>query len=134
MHGYTTRELLERHKPECKGLMKSPTRTEMPKQGENKMAFKNYYKQMKSPYVVYADFECILKKNATCEPDNKQSFTIKTEKHEPCGFSYVIVRSDGQSFGPHTYRGEDTVYKFLSSLLEQHFMGKTLKEYPAFVT
>ena len=54
----------------------------------------------------------------TCEPDNKQSLTIKTEKHEPCGFSYMIVRSDGQSFGPYTYRGEDAVYKFLTSLLK----------------
>ena len=41
LHGYWRRELLERHKPECKGLLKSPTRTEMPKEGENKMAFKN---------------------------------------------------------------------------------------------
>ena len=117
LHGYTTIDLLERHKPECKGLLKSPTRTEMPKEGENKMAFKNYYKQMKAPYVVYAGFECVLKKIATCEPDNKQSFTMKTEKHEPCGFSYIIVRSDGQTFGPFTYRGEDAVYKFLVSLL-----------------
>ena len=55
LHGYSKRELLERHKPECKGLLKSPTRTKMPKQGDNKMAFKNYYKQMKAPYVVYAE-------------------------------------------------------------------------------
>ena len=89
----------------------------MPKQGENKMAFRNYHKQMKVPYVVYADFECLVKKIATCEPDDKNSFTVKTEKHEPCGFSYAIVRSDGQSFGPYTYRGEDAVHKFLISLL-----------------
>ena len=63
LHGYTTIDLLERHKSECKGLLKSPTRTEMPKEGENKMAFKNYHKQMKAPYVVYADFECVLKKS-----------------------------------------------------------------------
>ena len=36
LHGYWARELLERHKPECKGLLKSPTRMEMPKAGENK--------------------------------------------------------------------------------------------------
>ena len=117
LHGYQKRELLERHKLECKGLLKSPTRTEMPKQGENKMAFKNFYKQMKAPYAVYADFECVLRKINTCEPDNKQSFTIKTEKHEPCGFSYMIVRSDGQFSGPYTYRGEDAVYVFLRYLL-----------------
>ena len=117
LRGYSRRDLLERHKPECKGLLKSPTRTEMPKQGDNKMAFKNYYKQMKAPYVVYADFECVLKKIARCEPDNKQSFTVKTEKHEPCGFSYMAVRSDGQFFGPFTFRGEDAVYVFLRYLL-----------------
>ena len=88
----------------------------MPKAGENKMAFKNYFKQMKSPYVVYADFECVLRKIVTCEPDNKQSFTLKTEKHEPCGFSYFVVRSDGQTFGPYTYRGEDAVFVFLTYL------------------
>ena len=62
LHGFSRRELLERHQPECKGLLKSPTKIELPKEGENKMAFKNYHKQMKSPYVVYADFECVLKK------------------------------------------------------------------------
>ena len=116
LHGYTTRELLERHKPECRGLLKSPTGTEMPKAENNKMAFKNHYKQMKAPYVVYADFEGILRKINTCEPDNKKSFTIKTEKHEPCGFSYVVVRSDGQTFGPYTYRGKDAVFVFLTYL------------------
>ena len=116
LHGYSRRDLLERHKPECKGLLKSPTRTNMPKQGENKMSFTNHHKQMKAPYVVYADFECLVRKMATCEPDNKQSFTIKTEKHEPCGFSYVVVRSDGQTFGPYTYGGEDAVFVFLGYL------------------
>ena len=30
LHGYSRKELLERHKPECKGLLKTPTRTELP--------------------------------------------------------------------------------------------------------
>ena len=119
LHGYSRRELLERHKTECKGLLKSPTRTEMPKEGENKMAFQNFHKQMKAPYVVYADFKSIVKKIHTCEPSNKKSFTVKTEKHEPCGFSYVVVRSDGQTKGPYTYRGEDAVYVFLRYLLDE---------------
>ena len=46
LHGYKTKDLLERHKPECKGLLKSPTRTEMPKAEDNKMAFKSHYKQI----------------------------------------------------------------------------------------
>ena len=88
----------------------------MPKQDENKISFTNYHKQMKAPYVVYADFECLVRKIATCEPDNKHGFTMKTEKHEPCRFSYVVVRSDGQTFGLYTYRGKDAVFVFLRYL------------------
>ena len=39
--------------------------------------------------------------------------------HEPCGFSYVVVRSDRQTSGPHTYRGEDAVFEFLRHLLNR---------------
>ena len=116
LHGYSRKDLLERHKPECKGLLKSPTRTEMLKEGENKMSFTNYHKQMKAPYVIYADFECVLEKIDGCEPSLDASFTVKTEKHEPCGFSYIAVRSDGKLFGPFTHRGRDAVYVFLSWL------------------
>ena len=132
LHGYTTRDWLEKHKPECKGLLKSATRMEMPKAGENKMAFKNYYKQMKAPYVVYADFECILKKIDTCEPDNKQSFAIKTEKHEPCGFSDVVVRSDGQTFGPCTYRDEDAVFGMREDMVNKRPLVMTNEDWQKF--
>jgi len=113
LHGYKRKDLLERHKPECKGLLKSPTRTEMMKEGENKMSFTNCHKQMKLPYVVYADFESELEKIARCEPSPDESFTVKTERHTPCGFSYIAVRSDGKLFGPFNYRGRDAVYTFL---------------------
>ena len=113
LHGYKRKELLERHKPECKGLLKSPARTEMLKEGENKMSFTNYHKQMKAPYVVYADFECVLEKIDRCDPAPGASFTVKTERHAPCGFSYIAVRSDGKFFGPFNHRGRDAVYVFL---------------------
>jgi len=109
LHGYSRKELLERHKLECKGLLKSPTRTEMLKEGENKMSFTNQHKQMKVPNVIYADFECVLEKIAGCEPSQDASFTVKTERHVPCEFSYIAVRSDGKLFGPLNYRGRDAV-------------------------
>jgi len=87
LHAYSRKDFLERHKPECKGLLKSPTRTEMLKQGENKISFTNHYKQIKVPYTVYVHFECVLEKIDDCEPSPDESFTVKTEKHEPCGFS-----------------------------------------------
>ena len=77
------------------------------------MSFTNCHKQMKLPYVVYADFESELEKIARCEPSPDESFTVKTERHTPCGFSYIAVRSDGKLFGPFNYRGRDAVYTFL---------------------
>ena len=68
---------------------------------------------MKAPYVVYADFKCVLEKIAGCEPPQDASFTVKTERHVPCGFSYIAVRSDGKLFGPFNHRGKDAVYVFL---------------------
>ena len=41
LHGYKRKELLERHREECKGLLKRPTRIEMPEEGENTVNFKN---------------------------------------------------------------------------------------------
>ena len=66
------------------------------------MTFTNCHKQMKVPYVVYADFECMLRKIDNCIPNNKRSFTVETEKHEPCGFSYLVERSDGLTYGLFT--------------------------------
>ena len=67
---------------------------------------------MKAPCVVYADFEFVLEKIAGCEPPQNASFTVKTERHVPCGFSYIAVRSDGKLFGPFNHRGKDAVYVF----------------------
>ena len=34
----------------------------MPKEEEKIVSFQNYYKQMKAPYVIYADFEALVKR------------------------------------------------------------------------
>jgi len=96
------------------GQLKRPIRTELPKVGESKVKFKNHQGQMKAPFVVYADFESLIRKIRGCA--QKGQATIKTTVHEPCGFSYLIMKSDGQTCGPHVYRGGDAVYQFLASL------------------
>ena len=39
---------------------------------------------------------------------------IKTEVHQTCGSSYIIVRGDGEMYGPFMYQGENAVLVFLS--------------------
>jgi len=62
LSSFTTKEILKRHEEVCNGINSWPTRTEMPKQGKNLIFFQNYNKQLKAPYVIYADFEAIVGK------------------------------------------------------------------------
>ena len=85
---------------------------QLPKEGENKLRFKNHHKQMKAPFVVYTDFESLIKKIHGC--NKKDHPMLKTEVHGPCGFWYIIVRSDGERYGPFMYPGENAVQVFLT--------------------
>ncbi|XP_078350774.1 uncharacterized protein LOC144635553 [Oculina patagonica] len=120
--GFTRADLLENHEKHCNGMNGRPTRIEMPEEGKNTLSFQNHHKQMRAPYVIYADFEALVRKIQGCErgPESKQkSYTEKTEQHEACGFAYTVVRSDGRNERPVVYRGENAVEVFLNCLQEE---------------
>ena len=64
LHGYTREDLLEAHKPECRGIGQTAVRVEMPEEGKNKLAFQNYHKQLPVPFIIYADCEALTTKIA----------------------------------------------------------------------
>ena len=118
--GFSRADLLASHKKYCNGVNGRPTRIEMPKEGENILSFQNFKKQMKMPFIIYADFEALIRKILGCERERTQtSYTKKTEKHEACGYSYMAVRSDGKVVGSNTFRGENAVGTFLSDILQE---------------
>ena len=78
--------------------------------------FQNHQKQMKVSYVIYADFESLIIKIEGPEPGPKESYTHRTQIHEACGFSYVVVRSDGFAQEPVVYRGSNATEAFLKCL------------------
>ena len=41
LHGYTRKDLLEAHKPECRGIGQTAVRVEIPEEGKNKLTFQN---------------------------------------------------------------------------------------------
>ena len=94
----------------------------MPEEGKNTLSFQSHHKQMKMPYVIYADFEALVRKIPGCErgPESKQkSYTENTEWHEAFGYSYMVVRSDGEVSGSKVFRGENAVSTFLSDILQE---------------
>ena len=79
---FTRAHTLVEHEKYCNGVNGRPTKIDMPEEGENILAFQNHQKQMKAPYVIYADFEALVKKIQGCErdPDKKKV----TQKRPSC--------------------------------------------------
>ena len=114
LYGFSREDLLINHKDECYGINDRATKIQMPAPGE-KIKFKNYHKQMQVPFVIYADFESIIKPHQAAAGDKSE---IKN-KHQACGFGYQIVRYDGASSNVRIYRGEDAVEQFLKFLHQE---------------
>ena len=53
-------DLLIKHKEDYYGVNTNSTRIDMPTEGSH-IRFKNHQNQMPVPYVIYADFESIIK-------------------------------------------------------------------------
>ena len=84
---------------------------------ENILKFENIEKQMRVPFVVYADFESVLKPLDTVEPNPQNSYSIKSVKHEPFSFAYFIKCSFDDTISKfELYRGSDAAQVFVSRL------------------
>lgn len=110
---YSTSELmLLKHKQECNKIVtKMPTGVD----DDNILLFKNFKNQLDVPFVIYADFECILSKI-----NNKNSNNVTSiQKHIPIAYSYYIKSSfDSKLNKFRTYTGNDVVKDFVQNLIE----------------
>ena len=105
--GFSRKDLLEKHKEDCYGINKNSTRIDMPPEGSY-IYFKNHQNQTPVPYVIYADFESIIKPKSETAGDKSEI----TSEHEACGLGYQVVRYDGKTEKPVVYRGKDVVERF----------------------
>ena len=84
---------------------------------ENILKFEGIEKQMRVPFVVYADFESVLKPVETVEPNPQNSYTVANLKHEPYSFAYLIKCSFNDSISKfELYRGEDAAKVFVDRI------------------
>ena len=90
----------------------------LPSPGNDKMKFQNFKHMEKLLLVVYADFECILKKF-----ESTSGNTQITRIHEPCSVGYYVKCSFDNNLSRYSsYRGTDPAQWFsqeLSTLAEQ---------------
>ena len=121
---FTKQELLDKHIEYCSNNQIAVV--EMPKPNTF-LHFKNYYKQLPIPFVVYADFECFTKPMSSCSPNPKDSYNYNYQKHEPSGFCfYVKGIVPGIHITPITYTKtseDDNVVKIFILKLEEVTKG-----------
>ena len=80
-------ESLNKHKEYC--YKNKCVKIDMPPQNTY-LRFKNFRYSERAPFVIYADFESLIKPLDNCDPDPNKSYTKKYQKHEPSGISYYI--------------------------------------------
>ena len=121
LHAYTTRELLDAHATDCCHAQ----RTKFP--DDASCRFTNIQKQLPAPFVVYADFESILKP-ADKDIDTTQGVAVGLESSSnvfqeqiPCRFAYKVVSSVDPNFlRPLVmYRGENAAEKLVRDLQQE---------------
>ena len=118
LHGCTNEEVLKNHLERCK--LHGAQRINLPeasnKEGHDKVKFTKTEYQVRLLFVIYADFENILRKQNSCEPLSSKSFTTLYQHHVSCGSCIYVKCSDGQYFEPPQVNvGDDTTEKFLRS-------------------
>ncbi|XP_078335318.1 uncharacterized protein LOC144626186 [Crassostrea virginica] len=117
LHGFTKRCLLEKHVSYCQ--LHGAQRTEMPSDDDKWLSYTDVSKQLKVPFVVYADFESILERQYGCQPDPKKSSTTKIARHVPSGFTYKVVGITPETTENHvTYRGPDVMDVFIDHMVK----------------
>ena len=117
---FTTEDLLNKHMKYCYNNKESIVK--MPKPGSNFLHFKNYYKQLPVPFVVYADFECITSEVSSCCPNPESSYNYTYQKHEPSGFCFYAKGIAGKRIKPVMFTkssdDEDVAKIFVEKLTE----------------
>ena len=116
---FSTKEILNNHLENCLIINKKQNIV-MPKLG-SKIYFKNYYKMLKNPFVIYCDFESILEPIETAKQNaNTTSYTTEYQNHLISSYAYKVVCQNDKYTKPiKYYRGENATKDFLTNLLKE---------------
>ena len=98
-----------------------PQKVELPFEGQNdSLEFSDFEKEIKVPFVIYADFECLNVKVHSCEPTPEHSHTTPKSLLKPISFGYKVVCQNPKYTKPTViYRGADASQKLIECLLKE---------------
>ena len=79
LQAFSSEEILKCHIIDCLKI-NGKQRIKTPEKGEY-VKFKNYERQIKSDFIIYADFESILLPENNGKQNRNESYTNKYQKH-----------------------------------------------------
>ena len=86
----------------------------------NMFKFKNSERKIKSPFMIYEDFESILVPEDNGKQNRNECHTSKYQKHVACSFIHKVVCVDDKFIKPFkSYLAENAVYSFINSMIEE---------------
>ena len=85
-HEYRTKNKLETHKKICEN--RDYCHVQMPNEDNKIIKHNEGEKSIKSPFIIFADLECLLEKISTCYNNLEESSTTEINKHTPSGVVY----------------------------------------------
>ena len=118
LNPFNSQKALDKHEEYCSNH--EAVKINMPEKG-TMLKFKNYHREEKVPFVIYADFESCIKSIHTCDLNPKSSYTKQYQKHEPISFYYYIKWFDSKVYLPikeRSYTGKNAEQVFLKYLEE----------------
>ena len=62
-------------------------------QANNTLKYNHGEKSLKAPFAIYADLECLLIKQQSCQNNPEKSYIERKVKHEPSGYALSLIRS-----------------------------------------
>ena len=83
LHSFRTDNALKKHERLCGN--NDYCHVEMPTKDNNTLKYNHGEKSLKAPFTIYADLECLLIKEQSCQNNHKESYTERKAKHEPSG-------------------------------------------------
>ena len=91
----------------------------MLKKGEY-VKVKNYERQIKSSFIIYADFESILVPENNGKQNPNGSYTNKYQKHVAWSHGYKLICVDDKVIKSFKlYLEKDAVFNFINSMTEE---------------
>ena len=122
LNGFTSEQALSNHDEYCS---KHDTQKIVMPKPDKFMEFNHYFRSMRVPFVVYADFESLIKPIDTCQQDPTVSYTNQYQKHTPSSFCYYIKCFDDSIYSqaPVTFTAEseaDDVAQIFVDTLENN--------------